>query len=352
MFKKEDYMKEVENGYVARRFHEDNEEIVILNYTDQTVYDKHWNEITMNCRGLILNEKTGEILARPFGKFFNYTENLDYEKDIPFEEAPEFTIKQDGSLGICYRLNGEIHWSTRGSFVSEQAKIANKIWREKYRNVIIPNEITLLVEIIAPETKVVVDYGEMSDLVIIGAINRFSGYDFSYQELLELGDNLGMKITKQEILTLERALELQKTIDHNNEGWVLRWKNGKRLKIKGVNYMDVHRIMYGLSDKKKVEHWKENKIGELISKVPEEFREEIEVFKSKFDRVFKEIKNNVDDYTAIVLKDFSDKKEMALYINENVPVEYRGFVFGKINNKKETENKIKEFIYRNYSNYL
>lgn len=124
-----DIEREISNGYITKRIHPQNPDIIILNYTEKAIYDKHWNEVTMSCRGLIINEKTGEVLARPFKKFFNHNEDVPVDLSIP-DEKPVATIKHDGSLGILYRLNNQIYWTTRGSFESEQAKL-RKIFGRK-----------------------------------------------------------------------------------------------------------------------------------------------------------------------------------------------------------------------------
>lgn len=93
------------------------EEIYILNYSPICQYDAIWTEVSMQCRGLIL-DKDGNIVARPFPKFFNY-------EQIKPEEIPndsfEVYEKYDGSLGIVFYFNKKWHIATRGSFVSDQA---------------------------------------------------------------------------------------------------------------------------------------------------------------------------------------------------------------------------------------
>lgn len=42
-------------------------------YTQQTAYNRDWDEVTSACRGLILSP-TGEVVARPFPKFHNHGE--------------------------------------------------------------------------------------------------------------------------------------------------------------------------------------------------------------------------------------------------------------------------------------
>lgn len=351
MITKDLYMIEVENKYISRRPHPDFPHIVILNYTENATYEKRWNEITLACRGLIIDESTGQVLARPFPKFFNYGEIPELEKDIPFHETPEVTVKQDGSLGISYKINGQTFWATRGSFESNQAKAAQRIWDTKYANVNIPDEITLLVEIIDPSTKVVVDYKGLSDLIIIGAINRFTGDDYNYQDLLLLGNELNMRVTEQMKLTIEEAVKLKETIDHNNEGWVLRWSNGKRLKIKGKNYLEVHKLAYGLSDKMKTEYWKDGKIDELMIKMPEEFREEIAKFQCDLDSQLKHLKYEVEEQVSTAKNNSNDRKTFAVFVSKRAPKDIQYLVFKAYDNKLNL-NILREHIYRKYEEFI
>jgi hypothetical protein len=72
--------------------------LFIHNYSEKTQFDKRWDEVTMSCRGLIL-DNNGDVIARPWKKFFNYGEGrLKIDDVMPVE----VTDKMDGSLGILY----------------------------------------------------------------------------------------------------------------------------------------------------------------------------------------------------------------------------------------------------------
>ena len=51
--------------------------LIGFKYTNETIYAQDWDEVTLNARGIAFNELTGEVVARPFKKFFNY-------KNFPF----------------------------------------------------------------------------------------------------------------------------------------------------------------------------------------------------------------------------------------------------------------------------
>ena len=114
----------VDEGYITRRKHP-SEDLFILNYTPKTQYEGFWNDVTLSCRGLIV-DSAGTIRARCFRKFFNY-EEVFHEVSTRTSSSMHFKVydKVDGSLGILYWVGDEPFIATRGSFESEQAKRAN-----------------------------------------------------------------------------------------------------------------------------------------------------------------------------------------------------------------------------------
>ena len=96
--------------------------LTIWNYTQQTQFEGMWDEITLSCRGLVTDDE-GNIVARPFKKFFNLEEG----KHTPTKDFDVFE-KMDGSLIIVFWYDGGWVVASRGSFISEQAIGASKIF--------------------------------------------------------------------------------------------------------------------------------------------------------------------------------------------------------------------------------
>lgn len=144
-----DELRKLENdGLITLRSH-DELPLYIANYTPTVQYDRLWNEhpLIKECRGLIVDEN-GSIVARPFKKFFNYEEHLEFDdlSDVP-NEPFEVWEKLDGSCGICFYYTKWII-STRGSFHSEQADYANEVLLPKYDTSKLDKSKTYLFEII------------------------------------------------------------------------------------------------------------------------------------------------------------------------------------------------------------
>ena len=96
--------------------------LLIYNYSRTTQFSGIWDDITLNCRGLVLDLE-GNVIAKPFPKFFNYEEHTAEGSKLPPIPNENFEVyeKMDGSLGIIFHYEGEWLIATRGSFASEQA---------------------------------------------------------------------------------------------------------------------------------------------------------------------------------------------------------------------------------------
>lgn len=62
-------------------------DLILFNYTPICQFSKAWDEYTIMARGLIV-DKEGNVVARPFDKFFNYEEvqEVDMPADIQLQE--------------------------------------------------------------------------------------------------------------------------------------------------------------------------------------------------------------------------------------------------------------------------
>ena len=236
--------------------------LAIFNYSRTCQYDRLWDDITLNCRGLVLDTK-GNVVAKPFPKFFNYEEHK--ADEIPNESFEVFE-KMDGSLGIWFHYNGEWHMATRGSFTSEQAIKGMEIAkREGLDRKCVPG-FTYLFEIIYPENRIVVDYGKDERLVLLSIVNP-EGNEIPYDEIEMDGWDIVNRYDGINDFT-----KLKGMISNDAEGYVIRFKNGMRMKIKGDEYVRLHRILTNFST---TDIWEllrtDGNLNEFLDRVPDEF---------------------------------------------------------------------------------
>ena len=246
----------------------------IYNYSRECQFSSTWDNVTLNMRGTVL-DREGNVIAKPFPKFFNMEEHK--VEEIPNEPFEVFE-KMDGSLGILFHYDNEWHLATRGSFVSDQA-IKGKEMLSRYRyDKLIPG-YTYLFEIIYPENRIVCDY-DYEDLVMLAVIDNKDGYELRIHDndihlegirFVNLYNNLGFKIVKK-YDGVDDYKQLKSMIGNNAEGFVIKFKSGFRMKIKGEEYVRLHRILTNFSNVDIWELLKDDKdLDEFLERVPDEF---------------------------------------------------------------------------------
>lgn len=267
MFDAQLYSDMHDAGFIKEQRHPDfPNDLAIVNYTAKAQQNYHWNDVTEQCRGLIYNPETFEVVARPFRKFYNYDER----------EAPKFADdeiirafdKMDGSLGIIYPTpnDGQFRVATRGSFTSDQALWAtnrlHSIGSEYFPN--IPG-YTDMVEIIYPDNRIVVGYGGAERLVYIGTIENDTGRFGFEDDMFDDSTELLYTGTFSGLFALPER--------QNAEGFVVVNGEGRRVKVKYEEYVRLHRIVSNLTDRYVWEYLggpNPLRIEKLVSDMPEE----------------------------------------------------------------------------------
>jgi RNA ligase len=318
-------------------------DLTIWNYSPKVQYERLWDEITIQCRGLVTNSK-GEIVARPFKKFFNYEEHK--PEDLPNEDFVVYE-KMDGSLGILFNYKNEWILATRGSFTSPQAIKGKQILDVKHDISSLRKDNTYLFEIIYPENRIVVDYKGEEKLVVIGGIHTETGDEIPDSSLFWLQE-AGFEIVTTYKTWGESYDLLKEEISKDKEGYVIRFKNGFRMKIKGDEYKRLHRILTNISNRDIFEYVKEGKpLDEILDKVPDEFYNWVKETKENFEQQFKTIdRDYTRTYKTIIdINGITDKKAFANYA---LSYRYSAILFAMYDNKKYN-HIIWKIIYPTYS---
>ena len=272
--------------------------LTIWNYTEKVQYEGLWDEVTLSCRGLVTDDRA-VVFARPFKKFFNMEEG----KHTPTSEFEVFE-KMDGSLGIMFKYNGEVICATRGSFASDQAVWMSKFAKEYNYQDIIVDGFTYLFEIIYPENRIVVNYGDQERLVLLGIVKTESGEELPYDDISFYGWDIVNKYDG-----IRDYSELKSKIDNNAEGFVVRFSNGDRMKIKGEEYLRLHKVMTNLSTTAVWEVLSNgSNMDDLLKDVPDEFYSKIKDYEKslivRFNQLEEEYQNHFDSIRGLGIRKF------------------------------------------------
>lgn len=269
-----DLANHVRNGLVRKQVHPEFPELKIYNYTETVQFTKRWDNITLQCRGLILNGD--EIVARPWEKFFNLGER---DNRIDHNAPVEVTDKKDGSLGILYqRPDLQYAIATRGSFASDQAIHATKVLNTKYAHVVTgfreygPPAQTFLFEIIYPDNRIVCNYGLLDDLVLLGAVDK----EYGYYHGPAFGDTVGWDGPRTEVFSYNTFGEaFAPDYREGAEGVVIR-SGSKMVKVKQADYVELHRIITNLSPRTIWAAMGDGRsVQDICNDIPDEFHADV-----------------------------------------------------------------------------
>lgn len=206
--------------------------------------------------------------------------------------------------------------ATRGSFTSEQAVKGFELL-QKYRYKDLPKDCTFLFEIIYPENRIVCQY-EFEDVVLLGMINTKNGDEYSiYDNNL---DKLGFNLVKRYDGVKDYTL-LKDMIKDNEEGFVVRFFNGDRVKIKGDEYVRLHKIMTNLSTTGVWEVLSSGgEMDDLIKDVPDEFYNKIKDYVKELRYQYHSVKEHAgklfDGLYESYDRELPEKKKYAEWVKQ------------------------------------
>jgi RNA ligase len=339
--------KSIADGLVSARPHNELP-LTILNYTPACQFGRHWSETNKACRGLIYNHETMEVVARPFPKFMNWDESgAPYPPTGPALRMP----KMDGSLGILYshvtetfEVDGVTYDSrkyaiaTRGSMHSEQAEWATKFFNKTVmlgEKMFRPKEDkTYLFEIIYPENRIVVDYGEYEGLVLIDVIDNATGFPDTDEF-----DNCAWpdKVVRKPVAGFDSGQD--QDIPAGDEGFVYLWPTRNfRTKMKAAEYVRIHRLVSGLTEKSIWQHLVNGgTVSDLKRDLPEEFHKFIDDVANRLfaeaidivmqtDRILDQIEHDLGErYDMVSRKEFALEAKKYTY--------HTKYLFAALDNK-------------------
>lgn len=311
----------VRSKTVRRTVAPDNPNLVLYTYTQRAVFDRLWDPIVEAARGLILHHGRGAVVAYPFPKFFNYGERSAALPDEPFVAYE----KLDGSLGIVFFDVDAGRWrvATKGSFVAEQSAWAEAWLATRDLRCLVPGH-TYLVEIIYAENRVVVAY-DFAGLVLLG------GYDGAGRELgddvvRDIAARLSTRVAHAHAFgSVDDVKAAAAVCDRDAEGFVVRFASGYRVKIKGSEYLRIHRLISRVTPLALWESLEEGTDLDVVRReIPEEFWGDFDAIRGRLLERLAAIVDAVNDAKAR-LAGASDK-EVGLALR-TLPDEVRPLIF-------------------------
>ena len=122
---------------------------------------------------------------------------------------------------------------------------------------------TYLAEAVYAENRIVVRY-DQDELVLLAAYDK-SGAELSYASLQETADRLGWRTAvRHGYRSLSQLMAEANDLTRDAEGFVVRFDDGQRLKIKGAEYRRIHALVSRITP---LAMWEIMQAGDDLAKI-------------------------------------------------------------------------------------
>ena len=245
--------------------------------------------IRRECRGIIFDSKTGDIIRRPFHKFFNVNEREETQDHVIDLSRPHAILeKLDGSMIAPFIVNGQMIWGTKMG-ATDVAKpveefVKNNPHYIEFANYCLRMGMTPIFEWCSRKQRIVLDYKD--DLLILTAVrNMQTGEYADYEACRQDAGYYGIQFVRAFEPQTDMKVFLEYVRDLEDlEGFVIRFDDGHMLKLKCHWYLQIHKAKEAiLQDRNIVELILEDNLDDVKAHLPAEDRDRLTQFENLFN---------------------------------------------------------------------
>ena len=225
--------------------------IASYNFTREAFFSQKWNKLTTTARGLFVDTKSGNVIARSYPKFFQpeevpSTQWRNLEKNLVFPITAY--LKENGFLGIVSVWNDQLFIASKSTNQGEYADNFGRILKthvkyDKLKEYLKKNNCSAIFECVDPfNDPHIIEYINEKVVLLDIVHNDFTDTFESYEEVQKLAHEIGCNC-KQWCKTCKSLDELKSFIkcfdetDSNKiEGFVFVDQNNFMLKYKTPYY--------------------------------------------------------------------------------------------------------------------
>jgi len=330
---------------------------ILLKY-NQIESDMSLEEVK-DCRGLILEKHTWNVMSLAFRKFFNSSET--HADKINWDTA-HILNKEDGTMIQVYWDWYKESWFAATTGTAEgEGEVNNKygttfnelfwdtvISKYTFNTCLLDKNHVYVFELTTPYNIVVTPHGE-SSAKLLAVRNRLTLKELSQVDLFMVSESLGIPLVKSYDLNVGDADELADTLvgmPWSEEGYVVRDANDNRVKIKNPAYLAVHHLKGKTAEHNIMVIIKTNEIEEFASTFPDR-KEELYKLKDGYDELVAKLESIWSELCKIRPSDASsdERKKFAMSVMETTAKNdlkmFSGLYFGLVDGKIES---VKEYM--------
>ena len=316
-------------------------------------------EEVQDCRGIILEKNTWNVMSLAFRKFFNSNET--HAAKINWDTA-HILNKEDGTMiQVYWDWHKELWFAATTGTAEGEGEVNNKygttfnelfwdtvISKYTFNTCLLDKNHVYVFELTTPYNIVVTPHGE-SSAKLLAVRNRLTLKEIPYNELPMVSESLGIPLVKSYDLNVDNADKLAETLigmPWSEEGYVVRDTDDNRVKIKNPAYLAVHHLKGKTAEHNIMVIVKTNEIEEFVSTFPDR-KDELLRLKDGYDELVFKLESIWGELDKIRPSDASsdERKRFAMSLMETTAKHdlrmFNGLYFGLVDGKVES---IKDYM--------
>jgi RNA ligase len=250
--------------------------------------------IRRECRGIIFDTATGDIIRRPFHKFFNVNEREEtHDHVIDLSQSHAILEKLDGSMIAPFIVDGQMIWGTKmgATDVAKPVEAFVEAHSEYriYAKFMLSRGYTPIFEWCSRKQRIVLDYSE-DQLILTAVRDLVSGRYVSRDLMMINAENYNIPVVRTWDIGLEMDNKTMKSFIgyvrdlEDREGFVVRFSDGHMIKLKCDWYVQIHKAKEAiLQDRNIVELILDDKLDDIKAHLPAEDRDRLSYFESQIN---------------------------------------------------------------------
>lgn len=280
-------------------------------YNEESVYRRE-------CRGLIFDGITDELISRPYHKFFNLGER---EETLPEKvdlSQPHIILnKLDGSMIRPFRTSDGVFRIGTKMGETEVATGAARFFEEndnyfELASNLIAVGFTPIFEYMSPDNRIVIDYGIQPQLILTAVRDNISGKYQDYHALERLGLAFNVPFVGFQKFDPSNAQHLVDIVRNMTdiEGFVVRFRDGHMVKLKTDQYVAIHKAKDNLLyERLVVEMILNEKVDDILPYLVETDKQRLLAYQDEFIRKYVILKNNFVHNTYQYIVEFGNSRK-------------------------------------------
>jgi len=290
--------------------------------------------VRRECRGLIFDTETRDLVSRPYHKFFNAGEKEETQiHKINLYEPHVVLEKLDGSMIRPIPTNEGFRLATKAGItdvaMNAEVFVADKPYYGTFINKCIQRGTTPIFEWCSRKNRIVVDYPE-DQLILTGLRYNDTGRYVEYQVMKDYATSWTIPVVKAvDGLAVQDINLFVKQVREwdDGEGVVLRFDTGRMVKVKADDYVLRHKSKDAINQEKNVlQTILDDSVDDLVPLLTPEDAQRVEAFQIAFWMALEDVGADIYDLYKQIDKG-QDQKEYATMAVPSVIPQYQPFMF-------------------------